>query len=42
MNADKKKPIQLISFNSNKRTTSLYLEIVVNQEAVNWLMKANQ
>lgn len=36
------KPIQLISFNASKRTTRPNLEIVVNQEAVEWLMKANQ
>lgn len=36
------KPIQLISFNSNKRTTNHKVEIIVNQEAVEWLMKANQ
>jgi hypothetical protein len=36
------KPIQLISFNTNKRTNSTNLEIVVNQEAIEWLMKANQ
>ena len=36
------KPIQLISFNASKRTTFPYLEVVVNTEAVEWLMKANQ
>lgn len=36
------KPIQLISFDSNKSTTCIYLELIVNQEAITWLMKANQ
>ncbi len=36
------KPIQLISFNTNKGTNYNNLDIVVNQAAVDWLMKANQ
>lgn len=40
--ADKVKPIQLISFDKDRSTFDLIIELVVNEEAIKWLALANQ